>query len=81
MVYHQVMMHAPGELRQKYFDEAYPLTVLAASNNHFAEEARQVEVLARKASAEKKLAGCHHVVMEDKDNYNEASRNPDDSLP
>jgi hypothetical protein len=33
MTNHQVMMQAPSEFRQNYFDEMYVLTILAASNN------------------------------------------------
>jgi hypothetical protein len=62
MANHQVMMQAPGELRQKYFDEVYAQSILAATNSHLEEETRQVELRARKASAEKKLAECQTVV-------------------
>ncbi len=31
MANHQVMMQAPGELRQKYFDEVYAESILAAT--------------------------------------------------
>ena len=62
MANHQVMMQAPGELRQKYFDEVYALSILAVTNSRLEEETRQVELRARKASAEKKLAECQIVV-------------------
>ena len=35
MANHQVMMQAPGELRQKYFDEVYAQSILAATNSRF----------------------------------------------
>ena len=62
MANHQVMMQAPGELRQKYFDEVYAQSILVATNSRLEEETRQVELHARKASAEKKLVECQTVV-------------------
>ncbi len=65
---HQVMMQAPGELRQKYFDEVYAQSILAATNSRLEEETRQAELRARKAIAEKKLAECQTVVGTKSDN-------------
>ena len=62
MANHQVMMQAPGELRQKYFDEVYAQSILAATNSRLEEETRQVELHVRKASVEKKLVECQIVV-------------------
>ena len=67
------MMQAPGELRQKYFDEVYALTILAALNSHLDEEIREVELRARKAIAEKKLTE-----MEEKD---KDEKDGDDNVP
>ena len=62
MANHQVMMQAPGELRQKYFDEVYAQSILMATNSCLEEETRQVELCARKASVEQKLEECQIVV-------------------
>jgi len=74
MANHQVMMQAPDELRQKYFDEIYALNILVASNNCLEEETRQVELCARKAIADKKLAECN-VLMEGSDGEDNGEEN------
>ena len=52
MANHQVMMQAPGELRQKHFDEVDAISIFAATSNHLEEETRQVKLHVRKASVE-----------------------------
>ena len=59
MANHQIMMQAPYELRQKYFDEVYAQSILAATSSCMEEETRQVELCARKASLKNKIMECH----------------------
>jgi hypothetical protein len=75
---HQVMMQAPGELRQKYFDEVYAQSILTATNSCLEEETMQVELCARKAIAEKKLAECQAVVEQTKSDNTGIEENDSD---
>ena len=59
MANHQIMMQAPVELQQKYFDEVYASSILAATNSHLEEKTRQVESRARKVTLEKKIVEFH----------------------
>ena len=53
MANHQVMMSAPPEVRNVYFDKIYKTINLETTNRRMEQEVRQLELLARKRQLEK----------------------------
>jgi len=56
MTNHQVMMCAPPEMRNEYFDKIYKTINLETTNQSMEEEVRQLELLARQRELEKATA-------------------------
>ena len=54
MANHQVMIKAPDEVRQKYFDEVFELNLLEAKNGHLEEEVEHAKLHRRMREAQKK---------------------------
>jgi len=53
MANHQVMIQAPDEVRQKYFDEVYELNLLEAKKRHLEEEVKHAKLRRRMKEAQK----------------------------